>query len=68
MSKLWKNDETDVMEWLITDHRVFELFDETGRHTLHLIAMAWVGVIGLTAGGVVEQESSLRNSLTVSLA
>ena len=68
VSELGENDEADVMEWLIANHRIFELLDETGGYTLHLIAMTRVGVIGLTAGSVVEQESSLRNSLTASSA
>ena len=63
-----KTEMQPYMEWLIANHRIFELLDETGGYTLHLIAMTRVGVIGLTAGSVVEQESSLRNSLTASSA
>ena len=61
VGKLGKDDESNVVEGLIPDHRVFQLFDQPGRHSLHLIAVARMGVIGLAAGGVVDQSSSFRS-------
>ena len=61
VGKLREDDEADIVKGLVTDHRVFQLFDQPGGHSFHLVAVTGMGMIGLTAGGVVKQRSSFRS-------